>query len=46
MKNKKTLIAVLSILLAVVVGITIAYLITSMFVVNVFNTGDYQVVTA
>ncbi len=45
MKNKKSLIAIVALLLVVVVGATFAYFQTNASFVNVFNTGTYRVVT-
>ena len=45
MKNKKTLIAIIAVLLVLVVGATIAYFQSSASFENVFNTGTYKVVT-
>ena len=44
MKNKKTLIAIIAVLLVLVVGATIAYFQSSASFENVFNTGTYKVV--
>lgn len=44
MKNKKSLIAIIALLLVVVVGATIAYYTSSTSFENVFNTGLYKVV--
>ena len=45
MKNKKTLIAIIAVLLVLVVGATIAYFQSNASFVNIFNTGTYRVVT-
>ena len=45
MKNKKALIGIVAILLVLVVGVTIAYLMSSNSFENIFNTGTYRVVT-
>jgi len=45
MKNKKVLIGIAAILLVLVVGVTIAYLMSSNSFENIFNTGTYRVVT-
>ena len=45
MKKKKTLVAIIALLLVVVVGATFAYFQTSASFENVFNTGTYKLVT-
>jgi len=45
MKKKKTLVAIIALLLVVVVGATFAYFQTSASFENVFNTGTYKFVT-
>ena len=45
MKKKKTLIAIVALLLVVVVGATFAYFQSNSTFVNIFNTGTYRIVT-
>ena len=45
MKNKKVLIGIVAIFLVLVVGVTLAYLMSSNSFENIFNTGTYRVVT-
>ena len=45
MKNKKSLIAIVALVLVVLVGVTIAYFTSSASFENIFNTGTYKVVT-
>ena len=45
MKNKKSLIGILSVLLIAVIGLTFAYFQTTATFTNLFNTGTYHVVT-
>ena len=44
-KNKKTLVAIIAVLLILAVGATIAYFQSSASFENIFNTGTYKVVT-
>ena len=45
MKNKKSLIAIIAVLLVAVVGVTFAYFQSSVSFENLFTTGTYKVVT-
>ena len=45
MKNKKSLFAIIAVLLVAVIGATLAYFQSSASFENVFNTGTYKVVT-
>ena len=45
MKKKKTIIAIITLLLVVTVGATFAYYTSSASFTNIFNTGTYRVVT-
>ena len=45
MKKKKSLIAIVALLLVVVVGATFAYFQSNSTFVNIFNTGTYRIVT-
>ena len=45
MKNKKTIIAIITLLLVVTIGVTFAYYTSSDDFINVFNTGKYKIVT-
>ena len=45
MKSKKSLIAIMSLVIVAIVGVTFAYFQTSATFTNLFNTGTYHVVT-